>query len=512
MLSPGTTIDRYVVQEVLGEGGMAIVYKAQHSTLGTVHALKVLTATSSTLRARTIQEGKLQAHVRHANIVAVTDVLDANGVPGLLMEYIAGPSLEQLLAKTRLSLPEALTIFSGILDGVAHAHDHGLVHRDLKPGNVLLAVDRNEVIPKVTDFGLAKSRAEGGVRRTRTGTTMGTPAYMAPEQIRDASSVDERADIYSLGCILYELVCGVPPYDGSDLMEIFSQIATGTYVPPRQRNSLVPPEVEEAIDRALRSDPKDRTRNCREFRDLLGASTLSRNLSTARGAGALAHELAEKRKVSKTSITQSPTPTWSDSLVADPHAGGGKPSIEVARRPLWKWGLALAIPALALLGTGAIVALGGIGWAVSTSMSEATGEPLQNLPPPPPIEQTPPTPEKDIAPPKPTKEQTPLEEKPTEPKLLEKPPKASPPEPKKEPEVVAPPQVTETHGAFRLDPPVPGAFLRIHGKNYGSGESTPIGTGELWVGDKSYGSFAIREGETTLIGCDLKYRQMCKVK
>ena len=136
----------------------------------------------------------------------MTDVLEVDGQPGLLMEFIEGPSLEQAMTRYQLDLETAETLFLGIVAGVRRAHSVGLVHRDLKPANVLLANTAKGFVPKVTDFGLAKVLSDGrapGSSQTRQGVAMGTPAYMAPEQIRDAGGVDFRADIWSLLSLIH---------------------------------------------------------------------------------------------------------------------------------------------------------------------------------------------------------------------------------------------------------------------------------------------------------------------
>ena len=170
MIDVGRSIDRYVVAGQIGEGGMATVYLVRHATLGTDHALKVLSIGSRSIRDRLIQEGRLQATLNHTNIVSVTDVLAVDGAPGLLMELIAGPALDTWLAHYRPSLEESLAIFRGICAGVGYAHSKGLVHRDLKPANVMLQITDTELIPKVTDFGLAKALdADSSSMKTRTG-------------------------------------------------------------------------------------------------------------------------------------------------------------------------------------------------------------------------------------------------------------------------------------------------------------------------------------------------------
>ncbi|MBA2320108.1 MAG: serine/threonine protein kinase, partial [Deltaproteobacteria bacterium] len=208
-LAPGTEIDRYVVEEVIGRGGMAVVYRVQHKKLGTSHALKVLLIPAPAIQERMLQEGRVQATLRHPNVVNVTDVIDVNGSYGLVMEFVDGPALDRhLWQQKHLSLEEAEIIGRGILAGVAAAHAQSMIHRDLKPANILLArSERGDLVPKVTDFGLAKilrGTSLDTASATRTGHTMGTPQYMAPEQIRNAKTVDERADVFSIGALLYE--------------------------------------------------------------------------------------------------------------------------------------------------------------------------------------------------------------------------------------------------------------------------------------------------------------------
>src|SRR5262245_35627495 len=157
MLSGGQRVDRYVVEGLLGEGGMAEVYRVRHATLGSLHALKILKVQAPTVRARLLAEGRAQAALRHPNLVAVTDVIEVDGAPPLVLDFVDGPWLEAWLVDHRPSPREAEQLFLGIVAGVERAHRAGLVHRDLKPGNVLLERgDDGVLVPKVTDFGLAK--------------------------------------------------------------------------------------------------------------------------------------------------------------------------------------------------------------------------------------------------------------------------------------------------------------------------------------------------------------------
>ena len=230
-LTTGTVIERYRVDQRIGSGGMAVVYRVSHTTLATCHALKVLTLGGPRIQERLIREGRVQAGLEHTNIVRVTDVLEINGSPALLMELIDGPDLDTWLRDHEPSAELGIQIFEGILRGVEQAHALEIIHRDLKPANILMARDdAGQWLPKVTDFGLAKAlEQDKDASQTRTGRPMGTPAYMSPEQVRDAKNVDRRTDIFALGCILYELLCGRRAFEGADTLDVFNQVVAGDY-------------------------------------------------------------------------------------------------------------------------------------------------------------------------------------------------------------------------------------------------------------------------------------------
>jgi serine/threonine-protein kinase len=253
MLAVGQRIDRYVIEGKIGTGGVATVYRVRHLTLGTLHALKVLTRAAQDVRVRLVQEGRVQAAMDHPNVLQVTDVLDVDGAPGLLMRFVEGTTLEHWLARYDPTLEEALALFRGICAGVAYAHLRGFVHRDLKPGNVLLALTDGKVIPKVSDFGLARI-LQLGAMRSEIGATMGTPGYMAPEQSKDASTVDRRADLWSVGCILYRLTVGAEPFPGDDIHETLRAVEAGDYQSSRRLRPALPERVHAAIERLLTVD------------------------------------------------------------------------------------------------------------------------------------------------------------------------------------------------------------------------------------------------------------------
>lgn len=375
MIETGQTVERFTVEAKLGEGGMATVYRVRHNTLGSYHALKLLKSSNADVRRRLVEEGRVQASLHHPNIVAVTDVLIVEGQPGLLMELVNGPTLEQWLWQNRATLEQAEALFRGIVAGVGRAHRAGLVHRDLKPGNVLLDVADGMVIPKVTDFGLAKilSDEDGGHSQTRSGITLGTPQFMAPEQIRNAKGVDQRADIFALGCILYNLVCGRPPFQDPDILNLYNAIANGQYPAPETFAPGLPPRISAAIAGALTVDRELRTPDCDALRILTFGPD---ELNLASGARMWQGVHAE------------PLPA--------PHRGGGRmPSMNKAASTMGippvapapapapvPWSRALLPLAALSLGLG-VVGLGGIAAAAWWAGSDA---PVTAAVVPPPVE------------------------------------------------------------------------------------------------------------------------------
>lgn len=269
-LQPGRVIDRYSLVSRLGEGGMAEVYRVRHVDLDSDHALKVLTVRSRKVGERLRAEGKAQARLRHPNIVKVTDLVEVDGAPGLVMELVEGPALDELLRGPTLDLETVDHLARGVLAGVAEAHRHGLVHRDLKPGNILVERGPGGLVPKIADFGLVKALEPGDSDpgRTRAGSTLGTPSYMSPEQIRDASAVDARTDIWSLGVILYELATGRLPFEGSDNLDLFTRISAGACPAPESLRPDLPPRMGRAIRAALEPALDARCPDCELLLDL----------------------------------------------------------------------------------------------------------------------------------------------------------------------------------------------------------------------------------------------------
>ena len=269
MLDVGAVVDRYEVMSVLGQGGMAVVYRVRHVELGSLHALKLLLAVRPDQQERLLQEGRIQARLHHPNLVRVHDVLRVDGRPALVMEYVDGPSLDRYVAVNKPSLEVIENIFRGICAGVGHAHSNGMIHRDLKPANILLHVVDGAPIPKVTDFGIAKVLELGDSGQTSAGIAMGTPRYMAPEQIRDARAVDARADVYALGALLFELVSGHPLTESTDIVAIYER-AMRDEVP--DLSPSVPERIANTVRNALRGNRDRRIPDIASLVRILGGA------------------------------------------------------------------------------------------------------------------------------------------------------------------------------------------------------------------------------------------------
>ena len=209
----GQQIGNYLFISILGEGGMATVYLAKNTLLGKKVAIKLLKqefVNNTNIRGRFLAEARHMVQVSHTHIISVLDLIDAGDIVAIVMEYVDGQSLKEYLQKKgRLNDSEIQTLFIQILTALQHVHDSGFVHRDIKPSNFMLT---REGSIKLADFGIAKDLNKK-FELTETGTQMGTPIYMSPEQVRDSKDVDCRSDIYSLGVVLYEAITGSFPFD-----------------------------------------------------------------------------------------------------------------------------------------------------------------------------------------------------------------------------------------------------------------------------------------------------------
>jgi eukaryotic-like serine/threonine-protein kinase len=284
-------IHNYEVVSKIGEGGMGAVYLARHHFFERSAALKVLhphLCADSTLVQRFLNEARAANTIRHPNIIEVIDtgLMPDSGTPYLLMEYLEGENLGARLSREgRLSPEEALQIAGQVTSALAAAHDKGIVHRDLKPENLFLVPRPDGGTPtvKVLDFGIAKLRAEATGKQIQTlpGSVVGTPRYMSPEQCLGAANVDSRSDIYSLGVILFEMVCGETPFNAEGFGGLIAAHIMQEPPRPRSLNPDLPAEIEAAILQALAKDPNERFQNMREFRAALGPDAVPRALPSA---------------------------------------------------------------------------------------------------------------------------------------------------------------------------------------------------------------------------------------
>jgi serine/threonine-protein kinase len=252
------TVPGYEVEAVLGHGGMGVVYLARHLRLGRLVALKMALAGSSVgpnERERFRREAEAVAALRHPNVVQVYDIGDADGRPYFTMELMEGGSLARKLSGTPQPVQQAAALLATLAGAVQAAHEAGVVHRDLKPGNVLLTA---EGTPRVADFGLAR-RLDADERLTLSGAIIGTPSYMAPEQARgDRGAVGPRTDVYALGAILYECLTGRPPFHAGTAAATLQQVVAHEPVAPRRLNPSVPRDLETVCLKCLHKQPERR--------------------------------------------------------------------------------------------------------------------------------------------------------------------------------------------------------------------------------------------------------------
>lgn len=277
MLQPGAVVEPYEVEAELGGGGMARVYRVRHRILGSVHALKVLDpelAVNGELRARFLEEGRIQAQLRHPNIVAVTDIVAAPGVAGLVMDFLEGQSLETFIDAREGRPPsadEVRDIFRQVLAGVGFAHAQGYVHRDLKPSNIFLQQVHGRRVARILDFGIAKAPGAEGKRATRTGARLGTPHYMSPEQVKDPRDTTPRSDVFSLGVTLYELATGRRCFDGDSEFLVMRSIVQGEFLSAEQVYPGIDPGLAAVIRKAMAPEPEQRFASCEAFAAALDA-------------------------------------------------------------------------------------------------------------------------------------------------------------------------------------------------------------------------------------------------
>jgi serine/threonine protein kinase/predicted ATPase len=272
---------RYQVRSTLGTGGYGAVYLGHDTQLDRPVAIKVLRGGSKVYEddaQQFLEEARRLAHLSHPGIVAVHDVGMDSGQVYIVSDFLDGPDLGRWLEEYRPAWPEAAQIAAAVADALAHAHARLIVHRDVKPANIVLTVDRG---PVLVDFGLGLDEQKAGVREI--GHVAGTPAYMAPEQVAGtAHRIDGRTDIYSLGVVLYEMLCGRLPFRASTVLELLRQVRDDEPQPPRQLNRDIPPELERACLKALAKRLQDRYTTADDFAlDLRQVSQSAGSVSTS---------------------------------------------------------------------------------------------------------------------------------------------------------------------------------------------------------------------------------------
>jgi eukaryotic-like serine/threonine-protein kinase len=263
-------IGKYIIKRELGRGGMGAVYLAEQPGLGREVAIKELVpsaAADPTALKRFLQEAQVMARTSHPNLVQVHDLEQIGAANYIVLEFVRGRSLRDWLNRGEIPMPQVFAVMHGVLQALDYAHRHAIVHRDMKPENVLLS---DEGAVKVADFGIARLTDDSvapGQTATKTGTTVGTPQYMSPEQVA-SSKVDGRSDLYSAGIMFYELIVGQPPFTATEADGPFTLMAKHVQAPPKPPSVHKPGldmRLEEVILKALSKRPEDRYQSGQEF-------------------------------------------------------------------------------------------------------------------------------------------------------------------------------------------------------------------------------------------------------
>jgi eukaryotic-like serine/threonine-protein kinase len=362
---------RYELGELLGRGGMAEVRRAVDQRLGRSVAVKQLRAdfaTDPTFQARFRREAQSAAGLNHPTIVAVYDTgeeidpLTGVSIPYIVMELVEGSTLRDVLKDGRKILPErALELTQGVLDALSYSHKAGIVHRDIKPANVMLT---SGGAVKVMDFGIARAVADTSATMTQTAAVIGTAQYLSPEQAR-GETVDARSDLYSAGCLLYELLVGRPPFVGDSPVSVAYQHVREAPTPPSQLDPELGPEIDAVVLKALAKDPDERYQSARDMkadisRLLSGQQTDAQQATAVVPVGVAAVAAAD--------AYDDPTRVAGPPAVAPPE---GPEDLEEEEPEKSRVGLAILIGALI------VVALGLGGWALYRMLSPTTIETVE---------------------------------------------------------------------------------------------------------------------------------------
>ncbi|MDE5898763.1 MAG: serine/threonine protein kinase, partial [Treponemataceae bacterium] len=250
-------IGKYKVLGIIAKGGMGVVYKAMHPSLKRYVVIKKMTARRNSANVeRFKREAQILLDLRSPYIVHLFDYFTEGSYRYMVEELVDGMALDKLLQKQTVVSPQiAMLILQDACFALKYAHSKDIVHRDIKPGNILIS-KRAEI--KLADFGIASDKEQDEESLTQTGTALGTPAYMPPEQFENSANVDQRADIYALGVMLYEMATGTKPYPGTLSVETLNTIRRGKYIPPKKIDKSIPNEVCRLIKKMLRPKPNQR--------------------------------------------------------------------------------------------------------------------------------------------------------------------------------------------------------------------------------------------------------------
>jgi serine/threonine-protein kinase len=344
-----SVIGEYRLVEKIGAGGMGEVYRAVHSKIGRMVALKVLNQTvqSQEFVERFLNEARIQASLHHQNIATLYDFLEFNGQPCIIMEYVEGETIaDRLAVRGAMPLEEAVAIFKAVADAIHYIHSQGIVHRDIKSHNVKIS-SAGQV--KLLDFGIAKSGSSPAL--TMTGGFVGTLQYLSPEQFTGGIA-DARSDIWALGVLLYEMVTGRMPFEASTIGSLYEKINAAAFTPPSAISQYIPREIEAIIARCLRKNPAERYQSAWE---------LSQDLSRV-------NKTPPAIPYQNTGRSYAPAPPAyptapSHSVYTSPNAQGLSaqtlPTAAAPSKKMWPFIAAAAVVVLAVIGLGVYALLSG---------------------------------------------------------------------------------------------------------------------------------------------------------